>query len=136
VRLHRRGHSLPGCRYRTDDEIAGGERFAGHLPGIDVANHAAAPALGIDCGEAERIDAGVHRHHTEKCERLGRARAGRRQALLGAPARRHLVLVVDHHEADGVLASGHTGLSDVGGDQQLHFVARRILLRERRHAHR
>jgi preprotein translocase subunit SecG len=43
---------LPRCRQAADNQIAHGQRLARHLPGIDVAHHAPAPAFIVHDTEA------------------------------------------------------------------------------------
>ena len=61
VRLDLGAQALPRRRQVADDQIAHGQRLARHLPRVHVAHDAAAPALGVDDTEAQRVDARLER---------------------------------------------------------------------------
>src|SRR5688572_7939247 len=136
MRLNLNRDTLPLRRYWTDDEVAHRERLTGHLPSADVAHDTAAATFLVDHGEAQRVVARVHHDAPDKSERLvGAARAWRQRHLLEERGG-DLALVVHHDEANGVLAWLGTGFIDLRRDDEPHFAAVGILLRERGRAQR
>ena len=92
---------LPRCRQAADNQIAHGQRLARHLPGIDVAHDAPAPALLVDDTEAQRVDARIEMTPLTKCSgSFGLPAPGDSVALVRKTPR-HLIGVVDDDVADG-----------------------------------